>query len=93
MIVLLVEPTRDITRKLKVWNYEVIRNIFRRKHHLLTCHSGIQYALENGHNPFLVELEQQLRKEFDRVLPQEEVLWYQESHYKWDLLRKESTIF
>ena len=65
------------------WNREVFGNIFKRKKELLARIGGIQQALE--HQPFrsLHCLETNLKKKLEKVLSQEELLWYQKSRRDW----------
>lgn len=71
------------TRVVKEWNKNVFGNISLRKNRLLDRLHGIARSLENGFNPYLQNLQKKLWSEYEQVLYQEEVLWYQKSRCKW----------
>lgn len=52
---------------------------------------GIQRAHESNENSGLFELEKELKTEYERILFQEELLWYQKSRCKWNLLGDRNT--
>lgn len=73
----------EMASRLRVWNYEVCRNVFRRKRQLLARPSGVQKALDSKPNEFLMKLDRELRSQYEEVLFQEErLLWYQKSQSK-----------
>ncbi|XP_050241299.1 uncharacterized protein LOC126690218 [Quercus robur] len=57
------------------WNASHFGNIFTRKKNIMARINGIQRALSMRPSAFLVNLENELLKELDRVLSQEEELW------------------
>ncbi|KAL7246982.1 hypothetical protein ACSBR2_001986 [Camellia fascicularis] len=61
------------------WNREAFGNIFWNKKRVLARLHGIQQALSLTSNPFLEQLESHLIIEYNKLLLQEEVLWYQKS--------------
>ncbi|XP_030941594.1 uncharacterized protein LOC115966516 [Quercus lobata] len=65
------------------WNGSHFGNIFTRKKNLLARINGIQRALSVKPSVFLVNLENELLKELDRVLNQEEELWDLKSRVNW----------
>lgn len=66
-----------------VFNTDVFGNIFKRKRTLESRIKGIQRSLERADILSLVLLEADLRKEYNDVLKQEEMLWYPKSREKW----------
>ncbi|KAK4482042.1 hypothetical protein RD792_012965 [Penstemon davidsonii] len=68
---------------LRDWNRHVFGNIFERKRILLARINGIQKRLCLRDNNFLSELESTLIGEYNTVLSQEELLWYQKSRVQW----------
>ena len=62
-----------------IFNKEVFGDIFRRKRLLEARIAGIQRSLEELHSESLVRLEGELRREYNQVLLQEEMLWFQKS--------------
>lgn len=60
---------------LQEWNSKVVGNIFRKKRKLLARISGIQKSLCQNYNPFLVQLEEELVKEYELLRDQEAMYW------------------
>ena len=77
--------------KLKKWNKEIIGDVNKRKEELLCEIKEVQEALERNPSDALLLREETLHKEFDVVLEQEEVLWYQKSREKWIVLGDRNT--
>ncbi|KAF7843157.1 ribonuclease H [Senna tora] len=73
----------DLTEKLKKWNKETFGDIKRRKNTLLKRMKGIQCAQERRYNPFLNKLGKKLAVELEKVLNQEEALWFQKARCQW----------
>lgn len=71
------------THEMKQWNQSVFGNITYKKHHLLNRLHGISRSLDNGWNPFHLCLQKELWGEYEKVLYQEDILWYQKSRCKW----------
>ncbi|XP_048611877.1 uncharacterized protein LOC125586108 [Brassica napus] len=63
--------------KLKKWNKEIFGDVKQRKGKLISDIKGIQEELERNPTDDLLLREAGLQKEFDVVLEQEEMLWYQ----------------
>ncbi|KAL4308369.1 hypothetical protein GQ457_01G026590 [Hibiscus cannabinus] len=59
-------------QRSRVWNSEVFGHIGRRKKQLLARIKGLELALENSGNSYLLMLEDELKRELDSVLSQEE---------------------
>ncbi|WZZ66780.1 hypothetical protein YC2023_078150 [Brassica napus] len=77
--------------KLQKWNKEIFGDVRKRKEKLLGEIKEIQEELERNLNDDLLIREATLQKEFDVVLEQEEVLWYQKSREKWIVLGDRNT--
>lgn len=45
--------------------------------------NGISRALARGPNDFLERLQNQLWSDYEEIIVQEELLWFQKSRYKW----------
>ncbi|KAL1316390.1 hypothetical protein AAHE18_15G062500 [Arachis hypogaea] len=69
----------NFQRALKDWNNSVLGNIFKRKKRILFRLQGIANFLSNGVNHYLKDLQFWLCKEYEEVLAQEELLWFQKS--------------
>ncbi|KAG5562963.1 hypothetical protein RHGRI_005637 [Rhododendron griersonianum] len=65
------------------WNKKVFGNIFRKKRWVLSRINGIQMAQANGFSHNLQILEKDLVSDYNNILTQEEVLWFQKSRAKW----------
>ncbi|XVF27194.1 hypothetical protein REPUB_Repub14bG0086100 [Reevesia pubescens] len=75
------------------WNKEVFGNIFKKKRRLLARIQGVQKALEVHANSFLYRLEQRLVSDYNEVLFQEELLWFQKSRSNWVQFGDRNTSF
>jgi hypothetical protein len=76
-----------------IFNSTVFGNIRHRKHLLEKRIKGIQLSLEKVDLARLVYLEHDLQLQYDRILAQEEILWYQKSRDKWIKLGDRNTKF
>jgi hypothetical protein len=76
-----------------IFNKEIFGSIKNRKYSIERRLKGIQKALENIDSASLVYLEHQLQKEYDTILFQEELLWYQKSRDNWIKLGDRNTRF
>lgn len=79
--------------KLQVWNKEVFGNVQRKKEKLMAEISLIQDRLERDQSDDLLLQEEGLLKEFDVILEQEEMLWFQKSREKFIALGDRNTKF
>ncbi|XP_028121413.1 uncharacterized protein LOC114318678 [Camellia sinensis] len=75
------------------WNREVFGNIFWNKKRVLARLHGIQKALSLASNPFREDLESHLTVEYNQLLLQEEMLWYQKSRSNWLMFGDANTRF
>lgn len=75
------------------FNKEVFGNIFRRKKEITARLKGVQKALERVDSLALVQLEKTLQHDYNQVLFQEEVHWYQKSREQWVKLGDKNTAF
>lgn len=62
---------------------EVFGNIFSRRKIVLARLEGIQKALSEGGNLFLNKFKKVLTNEYNQILAQVEVFWYQKSRCQW----------
>ena len=69
--------------KLRKWNKEVFGNVQKKKETLVMEIKGVQELIEQNPTDELLEKEGELLKEFERVLEQEELIWFQKSREKW----------
>ncbi|XP_028109540.1 uncharacterized protein LOC114308198 [Camellia sinensis] len=72
-----------VTKNALSWNKNIFGNIFRKKKWLLGRIEGIQKSQSRiySHNLFL--LEKELVKDYNTILYQEELLWFQKSEANW----------
>ncbi|CAA7036129.1 unnamed protein product [Microthlaspi erraticum] len=79
--------TRQALRKLesvlRKWNREVFGDVQRRKEAILKRIQEVQEELEHHQPDVLLRREDELVKELDAVLEQEEMIWFQKSREKW----------
>lgn len=87
------ETLEGFQSALKEWNKDVFGNVFKHKRHLLARLGGVQRALETRLNPFLYNLEKTLTAEYNAVLEQEELIWFQKSRSNWVQLGDRNTRF
>lgn len=76
-----------------IFNKEIFGSIKKRKYCIERRLKGIQKALENIDYASLVYLEHQLEKDYNTILFQEELLWYQKSRDNWIKLGDHNTCF
>ena len=69
------EVVNKFTQAAIRWNVSHFGNIFTRKKNIMARINGIQRALSMRPSAFLVNLENELLKELDQVLNQEEEPW------------------
>ena len=56
--------------KAKLWNREVFGNLFAHKKRVLARLYGVQKAMSNNPNDFLIQLEKSLTKEYTTIMQQ-----------------------
>ncbi|KAK2417953.1 hypothetical protein QL285_040194 [Trifolium repens] len=80
----LPERVNHMADEFGKWKKNVFGNIYIQKSDLMARINGIQRKLHTDrHNKFLERLEQQLQRELDTVLQQEEAMWFQKSRSQW----------
>ena len=79
----IVQAIDQVPDLLIPWNKEQFGNIFHRKKQVLARLGGIQKALTARHNEFLANLENELINDYNTILHQEELFWFQKSRVKW----------
>lgn len=65
------------------WNKEVYGHIGKRKRDLARRIGSIQMALDRRCSKFLLDMELDLRIEYEKTLDEEELLWRQKSRVEW----------
>ena len=81
------------TGRVTHWNKTMFGNLFARKRRLLARINRTQKALSNGPNQFLVQLEQDLIKEYADIRLQEEEYWTLKSRINWAAYGDRNTSF
>lgn len=82
-----------VQKDAQEFNSKIFGNIFKRKRALEARMRGIQRTLECSDILNLAMLEKELHKEYNDVLKQEELLWYQKSREKWVKFGDKNTKF
>lgn len=70
-------------KKAKDWNHNCFRNIFHRKRCLMARLEGIDKRRHMGQDDHLGKLQRKLWEEYNSILHQEELFWYQKSRSQW----------
>ncbi|KAK9990872.1 hypothetical protein SO802_025857 [Lithocarpus litseifolius] len=83
----------NFTEKAKKWNREVFGNLFARKKRVLARLYGVQKAMSNNPNDFLIQLEKNLTKEYIDIMQHEEEFWALKSLLNWAELGDRNTAF
>lgn len=73
----------NLSTKLLQWKFEVFGNLKIRKKRCLSRLSGIHLSLSNAPSFFLQDFEKQIQLEYEIILQQEELYWFQHSKAKW----------
>jgi len=79
--------------KLRIWNKEVFGAINTRKEKTVRQLKEVQDLLDVTQSDALLMKEEQLFKEFDTILEQEETIWFQKSREKFISLGDRNTTF
>ncbi|XP_023918482.1 uncharacterized protein LOC112030031 [Quercus suber] len=87
------EAIENFTKEAKVWNRTQFGNIFTWKKNIMARLSGIQRSVSVNPSNFLLNLENDLLKELDSVLAQEEELWALKSRVNWMIQGDRNTNF
>ena len=80
---MLVDAISKFTDETIRWNRMHFGNVFNRKKNIMARLNSIQGALANRPSNFLINLENELLKELEVVLSQEEDIWALKSRVNW----------
>lgn len=86
-----IDALAHVQEKSVIFNREIFGNIFKRKRIIEARMKGIQRTLERVDSLSLYHLEQSLQHEFNHILFQEEVFWFQKSREQWVKLGDKNT--
>lgn len=73
------------------WNKNVFGNIFRKKRWTLARIKGVQDSQSKNFSHNLISLEKDLVADYNNILAQEELLWFQKSRAKWIVMGERNT--
>lgn len=73
------------------WNKNVFGNIFRKKRWTLARIKGVQDSQSKSFSHNLISLEKDLVADYNNILAQEELLWFQKSRAKWIVMGERNT--
>lgn len=79
-----VRRFQGVVRK---WNREVFGDIFERKSGLMRRLEEVDNQIASNNSIELDKLRSKIWGEYEKVLQQEELLWFQKSRSKWLILR------
>lgn len=79
--------------KAMSWNKEVFGNVFVKKKQIMARLLGTQKALTVKPNPFLLNLQNQLTKEYNHILQMEEEIWAMKARTDWVILGERNTSY
>ena len=85
--------TPSVSQNSITFNHEIFGNIFHRKKHIENRLNGIQNCLERVDSVRHSLLEKELQQEYNHILFQEEIFWYQKSREKWIKFEDKNTAF
>lgn len=74
---------RHLHGALHTWNRVVFGNIFERKRRLMRHLEGVAHRLTTNPSLDLERAQKRIWGEYEQVLSQEELLWFQKSRSKW----------
>ena len=89
----LVDAIDTFSKEATLWNGSHFGNIHHRKRRVFARIYGVQKALSNFLNAFLINLENQLQLELETILDQERDLWMLKSRINWMIQRDCNTSF
>src|ERR1044072_4026269 len=79
----IVGKLQNIREASMRFNKETFGNIFRRKKRVEQRLQGVQQELDWRETEAMLRLEHELREEYEEILLQEELMWYQKSREQW----------
>ena len=82
----LKDAISDFMVKARRWNKEVFGNVFAKKKLIMARLLGTQKALASCPNPCLINLQNQLSKEYNLILQMEEEIWAMKARTNWIIL-------
>ncbi|XP_019087448.1 PREDICTED: uncharacterized protein LOC109127309 [Camelina sativa] len=85
------EALNELSVKLKQWNRDVFGAIQKRKDGIVRELQIVQDALDLAPSDDMLSQEEVLLKQFEEVLEQKEILWFQKSREKWVALGDHNT--
>ncbi|XP_039035459.1 uncharacterized protein LOC120171922 [Hibiscus syriacus] len=89
----LVNAVEETKNAIIEWKENRFGNIFKRKKTLMKRIQGIQRPSKYLYSAYLQELEKALEAEYQLVLNQEEILWFQKARLDWMLKGERNTKF
>ncbi|KAF7839972.1 RNA-directed DNA polymerase [Senna tora] len=84
---------REFYPLINEWNREVFGNIHSRKAKLQNRLQGLHKAIASRPSPYLCRVQNEVWKEYEAVLDEEESLWKQKSRHQWVVQGDRNTRF
>ena len=90
---LLRDAIDKFQKEASLWNKSHFGNIFAKKKKVMARLNGIQHVTTIGPLTFLLNIENELRRELDVIIGQEEDLWALKSRVNWMIQGDQNTAF
>ena len=90
---LLRDAIDKFQKEASLWNKSHFGNIFAKKKKVMARLNGIQHVTTIGPLTFLLNIENELRRELDVISGQEEDLWALKSRVNWMIQGDQNTAF
>lgn len=78
-----VSQVRKFSSEADEWNRNRVGNIPWRRRQVLNRIQGVERSRQRRDNQYLAQVERDLWREYNKLLAQEELLWYQKSRCNW----------
>lgn len=79
----MIDDLRSLKIELQKWNQNVFGNIHLQKNRIVIELCNVETSLERASSDQLLNDYYSLQKQFDDVLSNEEMMWFQKSRVKW----------
>jgi hypothetical protein len=88
-----ISKLQAVQKSSERFNSDIFGNIFKNKRQLEARIKGVHQQLDYCQSSDLINFERHLQNEYNKVLAQEEMLWYQKSRENWIKFGNKNTKF